>query len=224
MRIKQPPRSKERNRVKYVNKHGVPTLNVQVIADDRGRFTWALIGVPGSNPDWPAYASSVMCHAMQLVAARFGYFLICDAGYPDRDELLIPWPKTELSLNSAKSNYNYYQSCARQPIECAFGRWERRWGVLWRRIEVDTAFASDVILATMNLHNLCMERNVAEPPPQQGFTPLARAEEPPVGRPPAPRDESLRQRITRAVAEAGLTRAPLPSGVHGRQEVDGVVG
>ena len=100
--------------------------------------------------------------------------------------------------------------------------WERRWGVLWRRLDVDTEFATDVINATMLLHNLCVERRVPPCPDDPNCVPLQRGEGL-NGRPAARRDEeTLRQRITRAIQAMGLRRGPLPAGLWAPQAVDGV--
>ena len=222
--IKQPPRRREVNRARWINKNGKASINVQAIADSDRTFSWAAIGIPGANPDLTAYRSTSFFEVMRSVARVFGYFLVADAGYVDCEELLIPWPTgPSVTYTSAKGVFNHYQSSTRQAIECAFGMWERRWGVLWRRLEVETCFATDVIQATMLLHNLCVERNVRLPPNDDRFVPLERTSDRLAGRPPAPRANTLRERITEAIRAAGLTRGPLPSGLVAPQAVDATV-
>ena len=92
-----------------------------------------------------------------------------------------------------EDNYQYYQALTRQPVERAFGMIERRWGILWRRIEaratppclhpaptptpptpppsprplsrqVPLRHVPVVVYTVFALHNLCMEFNVPELP------------------------------------------------------------
>ena len=57
-------------------------------------------------------------------------------------------------------DFDYYQSSARMPIECAFGILVRRWGVLWRPLEMRFDRRAAVAGACMRLHNYCIDRNI----------------------------------------------------------------
>jgi len=59
-------------------------------------------------------------------------------------------------------DYNFYQSSARMTVECAFGMLIRKWGLLWRPLEMKFSRRVPSISACMHLHNFCIDRRVLE--------------------------------------------------------------
>ena len=57
---------------------------------------------------------------------------------------------------SADDAFDFYQSSARMPIECSFGILVRRWGILWRALEVRFDRRAATVGACMRLHNYCI--------------------------------------------------------------------
>jgi hemin uptake protein HemP len=46
-------------------------------------------------------------------------------------------------------------------VECAFGIWKGKWGVLWRPLRVKQCNIPKLVEVTARLHNLCINRNVS---------------------------------------------------------------
>ena len=59
-------------------------------------------------------------------------------------------------------DFDFYQSSNRMAIECAFGILVRRWGVLWRALDVKFARRAPLIIALMRLHNYCIDERLAD--------------------------------------------------------------
>ena len=67
--------------------------------------------------------------------------------------LVTPWPGR--NLGASLDNFNYFQSRLRIVVECAFGRLVKRWGCLWKPLEVAYWRVPALVSALMKLHNLC---------------------------------------------------------------------
>lgn len=52
--------------------------------------------------------------------------------------------------------FNFEQSSLRINIECVFGELIRRWGILWRPLEMSFGHRSAVIGCCIRLHNYCL--------------------------------------------------------------------
>jgi hypothetical protein len=76
-------------------------------------------------------------------------------------------PFAKHTLNARQRNFNYFCSLVRQVVECAFGRWKQKWGILWRPLLVDVENIKSVVECTCRLHNYCIDSNCAE----TGFIP-----------------------------------------------------
>ena len=84
---------------------------------------------------------------------------------------------------------------------------ERRWGILWRRLEVRLANVPLVILTIVHLHNICMEFAVPEVDNSAlPFAPLERDGEHQPGRRRDREATALRSELVEAVRAAGLHR------------------
>jgi hypothetical protein len=99
-----------------------------------------------------------MADVLVSVLATLGYYLVGDEAYVNGIGMLTP--VSGAAHGSAEDHFNYYQSLTRQPIERAFGMIERRWGILWRRLEIKLAHVPLVLLTLVLLHNICMDRAV----------------------------------------------------------------
>ena len=47
-------------------------------------------------------------------------------------------------------------------LECAFGMLVRRWGILWRSLEMQWEKRTHVVSACMRLHNWCIDHNTGK--------------------------------------------------------------
>ena len=60
-------------------------------------------------------------------------------------------------MTQSLTDYDFYQSSNRMPIECSFGILIRRWGVLWRPLTQRFESRAPLIVALMHLHNFCID-------------------------------------------------------------------
>jgi hypothetical protein len=71
-------------------------------------------------------------------------------------------PFAKHTLTARQRNFNYFCSLVRQVVECAFGRWKQKWGILWRPLLVDVDNIKSVVECTCRLHNYCIDSNCAD--------------------------------------------------------------
>lgn len=162
------------------------------------------------------------------------YFLNGDNAYVLSNQMVVPCG------NAANDDFDFEQSSNRICIECAFGILVRRWGILWRPLEMKFRRRAPIISCCMNLHNYCINKSIEEVqmatsgplsevvPGRWEMTPkfdeLGRPVEYLITRNKAPAESAVeraafdaaprdttRQRLIRAIREKGLTR-PQTSG------------
>ena len=120
-----------------MTRKGFFAVNVQAIADADGAILWFSVRCPGSVHDSAAF-SLTQLHDLIEAMERVGVHFVGDDAYKNGEAMLCPYRFADAPAGSDRDAYNYYQSLTRQPIERAFGMVERRWGILWRRLEVRT--------------------------------------------------------------------------------------
>ena len=158
--IRKPFASEVPNPASYFNRYGKPTINMQAVADATGRFTWIAVNAPGGMHDNQALSISSMANALGSLIAVLGYYLSGDEAYINGEGMLCP--VSGPAPGTPEDHFNYYQSLTRNPIERAFGMLERRWGILWRRLEVSLKHVPLVLLTCVLLHNICMDYAVPD--------------------------------------------------------------
>lgn len=82
------------------------------------------------------------------------YFLMGDNAFVLSNSMVVP------SGTSVDDAFDHYQSSQRMPIECSFGILVRRWGVLWRALEVRFDRRAATVGACMRLHNFCINHSI----------------------------------------------------------------
>jgi hypothetical protein len=149
-----------RNPASYFNRYSKPTINMQAIADATGRILWIAVNAPGGMHDNQALSVSSMSDVLFSMLATLGYYLVGDEAYVNGAGMLTP--VSGPSPGTPEDHYNYYQSLTRNPVERSFGMIERRWGILWRRLECSLKHVPLVLLTVVLLHNICMDHAVPE--------------------------------------------------------------
>ena len=81
------------------------------------------------------------------------YYGMGDDAYADANFLVTPWPGRDLA--TVRDNFNYWQSRLRIVVECAFGRLTKRFGCLWKPLQVATWKVPPLVNAFLKLHNYC---------------------------------------------------------------------
>ena len=152
----------------YWHRKGFYAFVVQAVVDATGKFLAASLKAVGSTHDSLAFKMSKFHSMLEkgLLRRETGvddlhtYFGMGDDAYACREFLVTPWPGR--NLGDVKDNFNYYQSRLRIVVECAFGRLVKRWGCLWRPLQVAYWRVPALVTALMKLHNLC-DRNSEVP-------------------------------------------------------------
>ncbi|XP_053403112.1 putative nuclease HARBI1 [Mercenaria mercenaria] len=145
----------------YVCRKNYHALNVQAVCDPDARFTDVVAMWPGSQHDAAIFNSCGLKNHLELNDIGM---LLGDSGYPLKKYLLTPKlnPSTPQEVE-----FNKYHSRGRIVIEKAFGLLKSRFRCLHRTggvLQFRPGKCSQVVLACMRLHNLCVSRNVPEPP------------------------------------------------------------
>ena len=142
----------------YFNRYSKATVNMQAVADATGRVLYIAASAPGGMHDNQALNTSRLADILTSLLVPLGYLLVGDEAYVNGPGMLCPFSGPE--HGSKEDHYNYYQSLTRNPVERAFGMIERRWGILWRRLECRLAHVPLVLLTICLLHNICMDHAV----------------------------------------------------------------
>lgn len=144
------------------------SLNVQAVCDYKGYFMDVECMWPGSVHDAKVFANSSVNHKLRnnILPGTLQYpvpgelkvphYLIGDPAYP-----LVPFcmKEYESCSNNQEVIFNSMLRCARNPIECAFGRLKARWSILTRKMDLKIESIPVVVYACFVLHNFCEKNN-----------------------------------------------------------------
>ena len=91
----------------------------------------------------------------------WGYWIAGDEAYANCNWLLTPYSASSQGSWASrvyKDSFNFHQSSQRITVECAFGILVKRWGILWRSLEVALPNVKRVIGTCVALHNVCIDQ------------------------------------------------------------------
>ncbi|ETN04008.1 hypothetical protein PPTG_23681 [Phytophthora nicotianae INRA-310] len=132
-----------------------PALNVQAIVT-MDNFFLSVEVRPGSWSDRKCWQhSTIGRNHFSIIPA--GTHFIGDAGYALSPGLMVPYSDREEggSLTERQNKFNFFHSSTRMAVESTFGVWKGRFRILQCPLNQETPReASDVIVATIVLHNL----------------------------------------------------------------------
>jgi hypothetical protein len=143
-------------------------LNMQGTCDAEGKFLDVSIGHPASTSDFLAFSTSKFHKKIESPGYLApGLCIFGDLAYVNNGYLMTPFKNVK---SGAKDNFNFYHSQLRINVECAFGMFVGRWGIL-RRALPKTMGLRKVIALTFclcRLHNFCLthrtnKRQVVKP-------------------------------------------------------------
>jgi hypothetical protein len=140
-------------------------LNMQEgTCDAEGRFLDVSIGHPASTSDFLAFSTSKFHKKIETPGYMApGLCIFGDLAYVNNGYLMTPFKNVK---NGAKDNFNFYHSQLRINVECAFGMFVGRWGIL-RRALPKTMQLRKVIALTFclcRLHNYCLSNRTNRKP------------------------------------------------------------
>ena len=140
----------------YVPRKAEYALLCMAMCDARRRITYYDIRQAPTTHDSLAWACSKLG---QQIAARqlcAPFFVSGDSAFNLTNSMIVPSGDPELD------DFDFHQSSNRMPIECAFGVLVKRWGILWRKLQVRFDRRAALIGALIRLHNFCITHRVTE--------------------------------------------------------------
>jgi hypothetical protein len=140
---------------------GFYSINVQAVCDSDWRFLDIDIRWPGSTSDTMAWMTTDVYKAIQQKIIPDGFFFVGDAAYPCSKHMLTPVPGNVWSIGRWADSYNFRQSPLRINVECAFGLFMKRWGIMWKPLECSFKRAPAVFKCCVLLHNFCIDQRVS---------------------------------------------------------------
>jgi DDE superfamily endonuclease len=133
-------------------------LNCQAVADFRGRFLDMSIKYPASTSDCLAFESSKLYDDLEKGILAQGLCLFGDNAYINSPFIATPYPNVS---GGYKDAYNFFHSQLRIRVECAFGMFVHRWGILRTAIPCGISIrkTTSLVLALAKLHNFCIDQD-----------------------------------------------------------------
>jgi DDE superfamily endonuclease len=166
IRIKRPTKSQSvRDPGAYYCRKGFHALNVQAICDSNKRILWMSSSHQGSCHDSTAWTSTMLYKTLQLRSEWLylnDWFLVGDSAYSMESFLLVPFDRPDMKKSGGQSEdaYNFYQSNCRIRIECTFGELIMRWGIFWRKLQMDIGAVGDIVETAALLHNFIVDQRL----------------------------------------------------------------
>ena len=140
----------------YVHRKGKFAMLATAVCDAERRFTFWDFNVLPTAHDSQAWALTSLGRDIAAGKLDSRYFINGDSAYVSSDQMVVPYGK------DMHTNFDFVQSSNRMCIECAFGILIRRWGILWRPLEVDFDRRAGLVGCCMRLHNFCIDSRISE--------------------------------------------------------------
>jgi hypothetical protein len=133
-------------------------LNCQAVTDSRGRFLDISIMFPGSTADCLAFEGMHLHERLKNGLLASGLCLFGDNAYLNTPFMATPFSGGALA--GSKDAYNFYHSQLRIQVECAFGKFTSRWGILRSAMPKGVSIRKTVamVMALAKLHNYCIDQ------------------------------------------------------------------
>jgi hypothetical protein len=136
-------------------------LNMQATCDADGRFLDVSISHPASTSDFLAFSTS----KLQKKIERPGFLApgLCifgDNAYVNNSYFMTPFKNVK---GGSKDAFNFYHSQLRINIECAFGMFVGRWGILRKALPKTMGLKkiTALTLCLCRLHNFCIASRIS---------------------------------------------------------------
>ena len=142
-------------------------MNLLALVDAKYRFVWASLGSPGNTHDSTYFQITSLWD--EIIAGKVLSDINCVVdGFETPPDFLsngafslrswITKPHGKAILTPEKVKFNYHLSRARLITEGGFGKWKRRFRVLFRKCESNKEIVKIMDLACVLLHNLCTDK------------------------------------------------------------------
>jgi hypothetical protein len=134
-------------------------LNLQGTCDAEGKFLEISIGHPASTSDFLAFTTSGFHKKLETPGFLApGLAIFGDAAYVNNGYFVSPFKNAKSGI---RDSFNFYQSQLRIKIECAFGMFVGRWGLLRRALPQAMTLKkiNGLTYCLCRLHNFCIDHN-----------------------------------------------------------------
>ena len=139
----------------YRGRKGYFAYNVMAVCDASLLVTNLVVNWPGSAHDSRIFNESQLCQTLQT--GHYRGFLLGDGGYPCRSYLLTPYANPRAPH---EEKFNQAHIRTRNCVERMFGILKRRFSILATPLRTKLALRSDVIVATVVLHNIAVRNKL----------------------------------------------------------------
>jgi DDE superfamily endonuclease len=132
-------------------------LNMQATCDAEGRFLDVSIGHPASTSDFLAFSTSKFQKKIETPGFLApGLCIFGDSAYVNNGYFMTPFKNVKSGI---KDTFNFYHSQLRINIECAFGMFVGRWGILRKALPKSMGLRKITALTfcLCRLHNFCVD-------------------------------------------------------------------
>ena len=133
-------------------------LNCQAVFDARGQFLDISITYEGASSDLLSFENSTLFKHLESGALAKDFLLFDDNAYLNTSFMATPYPNIN---GDQKDNFNFYHSQLQIRIECAFGMFVQRWGIVPIAMPNDIMIKKTIALvnALAKLNNFCIYTN-----------------------------------------------------------------
>jgi hypothetical protein len=155
-----------------MNRYGYCSQNVMAVCNFDMRFTFVVVGWPGSAHDTRIWSDIVFNkYKNNFPHPPDGKYYLVDSGYPNRKGYLAPYKGqryhiTEFQnagqLIGLKELFNHAHSSLKNVIERSFGMLKMKWYVLLKMPSYSMEKQSKIIIACMALHNFIRDSNLSD--------------------------------------------------------------
>jgi hypothetical protein len=137
-------------------------FNMQAVVDSKGRFLDVSIRHPGTTSDYLAFTINNQLYN-KLETQGFlapGLCLFGDSAYVNTRYMATPYK----NATGRQDDYNFYHSSVRIKVECSFGMFFHRWGVLRKPLQnlIGMSRQVSLVLCLCKLHNFCITEGDGE--------------------------------------------------------------
>ncbi|KNZ63296.1 hypothetical protein VP01_1162g10 [Puccinia sorghi] len=145
----------------YINRKSWASIVFQCVVDGEGNFCNVCGGGPGLMHDARVFRRSKLGPSLRAKYSTtppmipHGTFLVGDAGYPTKANILLPYPSV---VSPSNQWFSFIQSSTRIVVERAFGRLKNRFRVLLNAQIATPVQARNTSFACMILHNILNRR------------------------------------------------------------------
>lgn len=137
-------------------------MNMQGTVDHHGRFLDMSVWHPASTSDYLSFSAMDLFHKLEKGLLAPGLCLFGDNAYVNAPYMATPFKNVG---GGSKDDHNFFHSQVRIGVECAFGVFVQRWGVLRKALSTKITMkkVNCLCMSLCRLHNFCIDARIKPP-------------------------------------------------------------